>query len=482
METIRAEVADTGSGTVWAGTESVLVSPAGDVAAARQAVLRAAEDAVRERGQACRLVIDDMGARHVFVMYPDGSREAIADDLAAGEEPAPVVAAPPVPAEAEQAVLEQPPTAAEFLAQPVVPVDVATLPPRPEMPATPPVEAEQQRAPFTHQQQRAGFTHQQLSAPVEPAPISRRDARASRQTFLQQPQVEQPATKGVRSWGRFIGLRPAPSESERDERSDRRTVSQHWPGPRTIAVVNGKGGAGKTPATTCLSAVFAKEGGSGVLAWDNNQTRGTLGWRTEQGPHESTLLDLLQGAEGLLGTGAQFADLSRYVHHQTADRFDVLRSKPSALASEQRITPEDVALIHAVAAKYYRMIVIDSGNDETDPLWKQMITHADQLVVPVTTREDTRETGALLLEALGDLDERSSRLADDAVVIVSQAEASASAAEVSQTVEQFRPFVREVVTIPYDPALVSGLIQFDALRDATKRAWLRAAAAVGSGL
>lgn len=53
-------------------------------------------------------------------------------------------------------------------------------------------------------------------------------------------------------------------------------------------MANGKGGAGKTPTTVLLSAVFARYGGAGVVAWDANQTRGTLGWRTEQGPHAAT--------------------------------------------------------------------------------------------------------------------------------------------------------------------------------------------------
>ena len=60
METIEAVVTDTGSGTVRAGTESVVVSPPGDVAAARQAVLRAAEDAVRERNQLDSSLIEDV--------------------------------------------------------------------------------------------------------------------------------------------------------------------------------------------------------------------------------------------------------------------------------------------------------------------------------------------------------------------------------------------------------------------------------------
>ncbi len=223
-----------------------------------------------------------------------------------------------------------------------------------------------------------------------------------RQSFLVREQIEEPATTGWRGLATRAGIRMSPSEEERAERADVLAVSQHWPGPRTIAIVNGKGGAGKTPSTVLLSGVFARYGGAGVLAWDNNQTRGTLGWRTEQGPHESTLLELLPQVDRLLSTSAQSADLAHYVHHQTRDRFDVLRSKPMALAQEQRIEPEDVDAIHAVASKYYRLIFIDSGNDESDPMWRRMIDHADQLVVATTTRDDHAEAGALLLEALAD--------------------------------------------------------------------------------
>jgi hypothetical protein len=70
-------------------------------------------------------------------------------------------------------------------------------------------------------------------------------------------------------------------------------------------MLNGKGGVGKTMTTINLSAVFARNGGAGVLAWDNNQTRGTLGWSTEQGPHEATILDLLPKVPSFLGPAAQ---------------------------------------------------------------------------------------------------------------------------------------------------------------------------------
>jgi len=315
--------------------------------------------------------------------------------------------------------------------------------------------------------------------PASPRSTTRREERPS---FLKHDQAEQPATKGWRGGLARMGMRVRPNARERAERDDLHAVSQHWAGPRTIAVVNGKGGAGKTPTTINLAAVFARNGGAGVLAWDNNQTRGTLGWRTEQGPHESTLLELLPKTGMLLGTGAQSADLARYVHHQTADKYDVLRSKPAVLANEQRITAEDVSRIHAVAAKYYRLIVIDSGNDETDPLWLQMIDHADQLVVATTTRDDHAEAGALLLEALADRDERSAALARGAVAVVTQADPKATDADIRHVADGFGALAREVVTIPFDPALVDGVITFDALRDATQRAWLAAAAAIARGL
>lgn len=303
-----------------------------------------------------------------------------------------------------------------------------------------------------------------------------------RRSFLDEQAPEEPARQGWRGLLTSLGLRMSPGPAEREERADIQAVSQHWPGPRTIAVVNGKGGASKTPTTILLSAVLARYGGAGVLAWDNNQTRGTLGWRTEKGPHDATVLDLLPHTDRLLGTGAQAADLAHYVHHQTGDRYDVLRSQPLELASAQRVSAEDVDAIHAVAAKYYRLILLDSGNDESDPMWQRMIDHTDQLVVATTTRNDHAEAGALLLEALTRRDPAGAALAQGAVVIVSQADPGAKPATIKRIMDGYQSIVREVIPIPYDPALVGGHLTLTALRAATQRAWLRAAAAVARGL
>ena len=416
---------------------------------ARAAILARVAETAGKMQRPVRVTTTGPDGEWPLIVHPDGSVEAD-DSLPAN--PAPVEEPEPQPEPA--------------------PAPIDSVPAHAPAPAAPAPVAPAQAAPDGN----AWVRQAPVPAPEYP---SRREAR---QSFLTQEQIEEPATQGWRGTLTRFGIRMSPSDSERAERSDVLAVSQHWPGPRTIAVVNGKGGAGKTPTTVLLAAVFARHGGAGVLTWDNNQTRGTLGWRTEQGPHEATLLDLLPQVDRLLSTGAQSADLAHFVHHQTRDRFDVLRSKPMALAHEQRVEPSDVDAIHAVAAKYYRLIFIDSGNDESDPMWLRMIDHTDQLVVATTTRDDHAEAGALLLEALAERDAGSAELARDAVVIVNQADPKSTPAELARVADGYRSLAREAVTVPHDPAMVDGVLRFGSLRPDTQRAWLAAGAAVARGL
>ena len=321
------------------------------------------------------------------------------------------------------------------------------------------------------------------SGPSAPTAPGRQQAEPStRKSFLAADTTRVPAETGFRGILTKLGIRIAPSQRELEERANTRAVSQHWPGPRTISVVNGKGGANKTPTTVMLSSVFARNGGGPVLAWDNNETRGTLGWRTEQGPHSATVMDLLPQTAQLLAPSAQSALLARYVHHQTEDKYDVLRSKPDVLASEQQVTADNFDDLHEVASKYFRLNVVDSGNDETAERWLRMIHHTDQLVIATTTLEEHAEAGALLLEALQARGGRYAELSQNAVVIVSQSDKNGTAAQAQEIADGFAQLARCAVTIPYDTALHKGRIRWGSLRPATQRAWLSAAAGVAEGL
>ncbi|HXH34142.1 MAG TPA: chromosome partitioning protein ParA [Plantibacter sp.] len=404
--------------------------------------------------------------------------------------PAPTSTQPPTPAQvpraseqppafdgqAFQPLAQQPGTHQPSAHQPAVqqqapqqPRAQQQIPPQP-MPQQQGQQQAPQQGPQQAQQQPAG------PPPGQPTSTARRDLRDA-PSFLAPPTVG-PAQHGVAGLLNKLGFSVAPSAAERAERDDVHAVSRHFPRRRTISVANQKGGANKTPTVVNLSSVFARYGGGGVAAWDNNETMGTLGWRTEQGGHDSTVLDLLAAAGDLLSPGAERADLSRFVHHQPGDKYEVLRS---AADGEHVVTADEVDLVHRVLAKYYRLIVMDSGNSAGAPNWRRMVELTDQLVIPTTTVEDKKEGARLTLTAVSRVSERGAELARNAVVIVSESEAKDTAIA-NAYAEDFRPYVRDVVVVPFDPALKNGVIRHDALRSNTQRAWLAAAAAVSRGL
>lgn len=312
----------------------------------------------------------------------------------------------------------------------------------------------------------------------EPLRNQRAPEPHARRSFIDASSTAEPKSGGWRAFFARLGFGPSPAELRR--RDDEREVSQQWAGCRTIAIANGKGGVGKTMTTAMLAAVFSRYGGGNVLAWDNNDTRGTLGWRTEAGRYDTTIKDLLPAASDLLAPGAGVSDIARYVHHQPVDRYDVLRSNPELLAVHQRILTADFDLLMQVAARYYRVVIFDSGNDESAERWLRMVDSSNQLVLPTLATPESAESAALLLDALRERDERSRGLADNAVVVVTEAEPNPRGA--NRIAEGFSGHVRAVEHIPFDPALKSGALRLDNLRTPTRDAWIRVAAAAARGL
>ena len=414
-----------------------------------------------------------------FLINPDGSTHLPAREDPAPAQPAPPMAPPPDAQPAEHSATPitapspapvpttTPPDALPLaVTQPAVPAPVVAQPAS----ARPPAGA----APGVDERESA------VPAPVHQPRRREVQAELRRQSLLEEITTQGPAHHGVRGVLNSMGLRLAPSKTELLERDNITKVSRHWVGPRTIAVVNGKGGSAKTPSTILLAALLARYGGGNVIAWDNNSTRGTLGWRTERGGHEATVADLLPRASHLLGTEARASDLEAFTHHQSVDRFDVLRSDPTQLSSEQPADEVSFRAVHAVLARYYRIIMIDTGNDESLPAWSSMIERTDAIVVPTITRPEHAESARLLLDGLARSGRHGERLAEQATVIVSQA--SASEPSPAHYVEVFSGMARVAVGIPYDPAMSNSPLLLDSLGAATRRAWLAAGAAMTDAL
>ncbi|MCL2849155.1 MAG: ATPase [Micrococcales bacterium] len=369
------------------------------------------------------------------------------------------VARPAQPAVPAQSAERRPPQGWAPVARPAQPVR------RPVLPAVEPAEPDR----------RSVHRGPQVSM-LPRTPVA---ARTPVPTFLVTEPATDPARTGWRGAANRLGMSFAPTSTEVGLRRAVRIVSQHWPGLRTVAVANAKGSACKTPTTIGLAAAFARHGGGGVAAVDNNPTRGTLPWRTEQGPHDASVTDLLPHVERLLTSDASASQLAAFLHHQTEDRYDVLRSKPERLGPP--FTAEEFDAVVRVLAKYYRLLVFDSGNDETSPVWQHMVELATQLVVPTLARREWAEAGRLLLTELSRSSEHGYTLATNAVVIVSQADPRRGLGPALEIARGFEGLVRATAVIPYDPHMVEGHMRWSSLARETRDAWVHAAAMVATG-
>lgn len=286
-----------------------------------------------------------------------------------------------------------------------------------------------------------------------------------------------PAESGWRGWmNRTLGMRIQPGHGELAQRDAQRRLSTRWVGSRTIAVLNSKGGANKTPTVLRLASELSIAGGGGVLAWDNNESLGTLGWRSVSSSHESTVLDLLDVAPHFLEIGAHSADLEAYVHHQPEDGFDVLRSDERP-EHDHIVTGGEVSLLHEVAARNWRCLIMDSGNSTRGENFSAMIDHTDQVVLATTSESDKAQGAVNSLQALHARGGHAAELARNAVVIVSELNPK-HAMKAREIVEKFEPIVRAVHVVPHDPALIQGVMRAQDLAPATRRAWQLAAASV----
>ncbi|MCG2802569.1 MAG: chromosome partitioning protein [Cellulomonas sp.] len=292
------------------------------------------------------------------------------------------------------------------------------------------------------------------------------------------------ATRGWRVGLRRVTLgavRPGPGRKERSDRAAVDSVRRPLDGPRTIVVINPKGGAHKTTATLLLAAGFGMQRGGYTLAWDNNETHGTLGWRSGATASGRSALDLLHALPELSRRGEiRVGDLDAYVRTRAQEQFDILASDEDA-ASGAFVDAASFAALHQVLTRFYRVLVVDTGNNIRSSNWRAAVDAADQLVIVSTVREDTAQAAAWAVDALRAAGK--SEAVRRAVTILSEPAASVDKDLRKRLRQHFGVLTRAVVEVPFDPALVAGgPIDYARLRPATRDAWLRATGVVAEGL
>ena len=291
-----------------------------------------------------------------------------------------------------------------------------------------------------------------------------------------------PATWGwrgkLRRWsGGAISPKMGPAEMEYEQH--RRSIQRDFDGPRTIAFLNPKGGAAKTTGVLAAGFTFGTVRGGGVVAWDNNETRGTLGIRGTRSSHRNTTRELLEDLEKFSDVyQARIGDLGAFVRSQGDAHFDVLASdeRPDVTGT---IRAQDFTAVHQLLERFYRLILVDTGNNMRAENWLAAAEAADLLVVTSTVREDTGYSGLWMLDALQDAGYQD--LKQKTLTVLSDPSSHVDEQLAHDLTQVYEQRTKAVYRVPYDPVLVAGsVVPYAMLSEGTRMAWLRACAGMAT--
>jgi len=383
--------------------------------------------------------------------------------------PAPPHPAPPHPAPPHPAPPHPAPPQAAHGGQPPGPTMPGPYPPTVDPRALPPQQP--------HPGPGAADPFQDLPWVSDGTPTAEEFARRR----MAKP-AEPTATMGARALLRkgTMGLvKLAPGRHEQEYKQDVEMVRRNFGGLRQVTVVNPKGGAGKTVAVLLLAMTFGQKRGGYVLAWDNNETQGTLGMRAQQDFHARTVRDMMRDLHLFRGAHGRVGDLSQYVRAQGEGMFDVLASDESATAGEM-LTASAFGEIREIVSRFYKLIFVDTGNNVRAENWQAAMDATDQLVITMSARNDSAETAARMLDHLEQSGRQ--RLVRQAVSIVSMPPTRKDI-DLPAIQRHFAARTRAVLLAPYEKLIDSGEpLRYGQLSANTKDAWLKIAAAVAEGL
>jgi MinD-like ATPase involved in chromosome partitioning or flagellar assembly len=262
---------------------------------------------------------------------------------------------------------------------------------------------------------------------------------------------------------------PASSANEHLVGSLRRELG----GSRVLAFANPKGGVHKTTATVLAAATVGSVRGRGVVAWDDNELRGTLGLRAGSARHARTIRHLVtELTEVEASSGFALAErLDDFLRHASDGSYDVLAGEEDPRFA-RRLDPHTVRRVLEVLRRTHDVICVDTGNNVESANWQTVLQSADQLVVTSVPREDAAFTADWMLDLLEEAG--MGELVANAVTLLSLPTPRPSPM-VEDLTRHFRTRTRAVAVVPYDPVLEAGAsIEYGLLQPATRQAWLEA--------
>lgn len=380
--------------------------------------------------------------------------------------------------------------------------------------------------------QNAGAHAEYPGSPVDPygeqqlAPAPSRRRRGKKDKAVQptgyDTGVQRPAKSGWRllvKKASFGQVDPGWSDSEIEyEALIQRMRTPLRSEGENVAVMQLKGGVGKTVTSLAAAENLAARISGNVLAIDGNTSWGTFPDRIGQpSPHDC--LDLLDDRKLFLldehghpiaaenTSEGQFAQYTGKGATSLERGGLELLAGPREVGCDEQLTPEGYAAIMQVAQRHYRVRVTDCGTNVKDPLTRAVLDHADLVVIVATLDSDGIKGATKAIEFMTKFPtDRKGQpkvgmearpyigLARRAVVVVNEYASAGKAVDKTpeQAVEHFThklqdlvpghaPVEGRVVRMPHDGHLrKGGAVRDDLLKERTKRAFLRLSAAIAA--
>jgi len=263
-------------------------------------------------------------------------------------------------------------------------------------------------------------------------------------------------------------INPGVSEAEAARNVLLRRIRRNLPGAHQIAVSSLKGGVGKTTVSAVLGLTLAEYRGDRVVAVDANPDAGTLADRLT-GEIGVTVRQMLENI-------ASIDSLTAVSHYTSlAGRLQVLASEQDPAMSEA-FNRTEYEQICAVLAKFYNIIITDSGTGLVHSAMEGTLALADSLVVVGSPTVDGSSRASKTLDWL--VAHGYAEQVADAVVVLCLDRVSPEI-DRDRVRDHFLARTRAVVEIPYDPHLATGgRLDLGAMREETQLAFLELGALI----
>lgn len=240
-----------------------------------------------------------------------------------------------------------------------------------------------------------------------------------------------------------LGLSPLEQRTELRRARIRRQLTSSY----QIAVINVKGGVGRTTTVAALGSTFSELRPDRVVAIDANPDFGDLPSRTGRHPYGLSLRDLAQATQV-----EAFSAVQSFTSINNADLAVI--ASPWTSAATEALSGQEYLRAVEILRLHYNLLLIDCGTGVLDSATGTVLQTSDAVVVvtPATVRGVTGAVATLEWMNTHGLH----RLVARTVVAIVYQHPAKPEVEIGRIEELFEAAQRPTRVLPYDPHLAEG--------------------------